>query len=356
MKAIRLKVKRDAYSWLNQAAVEVNQVFNWANETSANAADRDLRAKPKQLSGFDLNNLSAGASEHFTKISADTIQRVNCEYAQKRRAAKLPKLRWRVSHGPRKSLGWVPFKTAALKRKGSAFRFCSKTFRVFNREYLADHGIKDGCFAQDACGDWWLCAPISVEIAAPVAPCEAVGVDLGLKTAAVTSDGERLESGVYRRFEPRIAQAQRRGHKRQAKRLHRKAARVRLDAIHKFSTGLVRKYQTIVIGDVSSTKLVKTRMAKSVLDAGWGMLKAQLKYKGEHASRSVQVVNESYTTRACSSCGCLSGPSGLRQLDVRAWICGDCGASHDRDINAAKNILARAKLLVSVSGNERVSA
>jgi putative transposase len=90
-----------------------------------------------------------------------------------------------------------------------------------------------------------------------------------LKDTAATSDGERLEAGhFYRDIEQKIARAQRRGHKRQAKRLHRTAARRRKDALHKFSTKIVDRYQRIFVGDVSSAKLVKTRMAKSVLDAG----------------------------------------------------------------------------------------
>src|SRR5256885_13965564 len=110
---------------------------------------------------------------------------------------------------------------------------------------------------------------------------ECVGVDFGLKSVAVTSEGERLEAGrFYRNIEHKIAQAQRRGHKRQAKRLHRRAARRRKDALHKFSRKIIDRYQAIVVGDISSLKLAKTRMAKSVMDAGWGLLKAQLLYKG----------------------------------------------------------------------------
>ncbi|HEY6356507.1 MAG TPA: hypothetical protein VIY30_18645, partial [Burkholderiaceae bacterium] len=113
-RTLRLKVKPEARAWLNAAATEVNTVWNWANETSVKAG------KPKWLSGFDLNNLSAGATVYFEKIGADTIQRVNVVYAVKRRAARRCQLRWRVSRGARRSLGWVPFKAASLKRKGEA--------------------------------------------------------------------------------------------------------------------------------------------------------------------------------------------------------------------------------------------
>ncbi len=353
LRTLRLKVRPECYAWLDLTAIEVNWIWNWANDTSSKAAHR-YSGKPKWLTGFDLNNLSSGASEYFAHIGAGTIQRVNCEYALKRRISKRAKLRWRVSRGPRRSLGWVPFKAASLKRKEKAVRFCGKTFRVFEAERLEGVKWRQGCFAQDAVGDWWLCLPVLLRAEPTVAARTAVGIDLGLKDTAITSDGERLEAGrFYRGIEAAIAQAQRRGHKRQAKRLHRRAANRRRDALHKFSRRIVDQYQNIVVGDVSSTKLSQTRMAKAVLDSGWGMLKAQLQYKGEHAGRRVTVVNEQNTTRACSSCGCFTGPSGLRQLVVRQWECSVCGAEHDRDVNAARNILtAGLRCRASVSGNE----
>src|SRR5579884_1581589 len=92
------------------------------------------------------------------------------------------------------------------------------------------------------------------------APEESVGIDLGLKAVAVSSAGERLEAGrFYRGLESKIAQAQRRGHQRQAKRLHRCAARRRADALHKFTRAIVDRYEYIVVGDVSTQKLVRTR-------------------------------------------------------------------------------------------------
>jgi transposase len=333
-RTLRLKVRPEAYAWLNAAAVEVNQVFNWANETAMDAADRGRRAHPKWLSGFDLDKLSAGASVYFAHIGADTIQRINHEYVLKRRQFKKYKLRWRISFGARRSLGWVPFKAASLKRKGKALRFAGKTFRVFDRQYLGDHQFRDGCFAQDALGDWYLCVPVQIAALAPsAAPQESVGIDLGLASIATSSEGDRLEAGRWTAgiAEP-LANAQRRGHQRQAKRLHRRAANRRKDALHKFSSKMVNRYQIIRVGDVSSLKLAKTRMAKAVLDSGWGMLKNFLDYKSEYAARSFSVVSERNTTRACSSCGCLSGPSGLRQLVVRQWCCQACGVTHDRGL------------------------
>ncbi len=124
--------------------------------------------------------------------------------------------------------------------------------------------------------------------------------------------------------------------------IHAKIANQRKDVLHKFSTRLVQDNAAIFVGDVASAKLVKTKMAKSTLDAGWSMLKTMLEYKSHQAGIVFEVVNESYTTQTCSCCGSIpaSSPKGRAGLRIREWTCSDCGAVHDRDVNAAKNILA----------------
>jgi len=351
-RTLRLKVRREAYAWLNAAAVEVNEVFNYCNETSLKAATRTDK-KRKLMSGFDLCKLTAGATQYFDRIGADTIQSVCNHYAQKRHAAKRIKLRWRVSRGARRSLGWIPFKAASLKRKGVCLRFAGKSFRVFERERLEGVKWRAGCFAQDAVGDWWLCLPVKIEAEQTIASEEEVGIDLGLKNIAVTSDGDRLVAGRWtREYAAKLASAQRRGHERQAKRIHRKAARCRADALHKLSRQIVDHYQKIVVGDVSSLQLVKTRMAKSVLDSSWGMLKGFLEYKSQQAARTFEVASERNTSVTCSACGALTGPRGVNGLIVRFWVCGNCGALHDRDVNAARNILIGSRCRTSMCGNE----
>ena len=121
IRTLRLKVRPESYGWLNAAAIEVNQTYNFCNEASYAAVTRTDR-KRKWLTGFDLCTLTAGATEYFQRIGADTIQRICVEYAHKRAAARRLKLRWRVSRGARRSLGWLPFKAASLKRRGRASR------------------------------------------------------------------------------------------------------------------------------------------------------------------------------------------------------------------------------------------
>jgi putative transposase len=201
-----------------------------------------------------------------------------------------------------------------------------------------------------------MCLPVERGVEQTVAPNGSVGIDLGLKDIAVTSDGERLEAGrCYRGAQCRLGELQRRGHRRQAARLHRRIKRRRQDACHQFSHRIVSTYQNIVVGDVSSLRLAKTRMAKAVLDSGWGMLKRMLQYKGEYAGCTVEVVSERNTTRVCSNCGAFTGPRGLKQLVVRFWECACCGEWHDRDVNAARNILLTGSRC-RTSVRERVGA
>jgi putative transposase len=266
IRTLRLKIKREAYPWLKAAAIEVNQVWNFANETSYKAGC-PFCGNPKSLSAFDLNNLTAGATKYFERIGSATIQRVNAGFATRRKQFRKGRLRWRVSKGGRHSLGWIPFKAAQIKRKGKSLRFSGKALRVFEQDALNGVTFKSGCFAEDSVGDWWLCVAVETKTEQSAAPNEEVGLDFGITVA--TSDGEdRLHAATfYRDAEEAIARLQRRGHKRQVKRLHRTVARRRKDALHKYSKIIVGKYQNIFIGDVSSVKLARTRMAKSVLDA-----------------------------------------------------------------------------------------
>ena len=115
---LRLKVKAEGYGWLNAAATEVNQVWNYSNATSFKVA-RPFAGKGKWLTAYDLDKLTAGAAEYFERIGSGAIQRVNAEFATRRKQFKKSRLRWRVSKGAKRSLGWVPFKATQLTSGGS---------------------------------------------------------------------------------------------------------------------------------------------------------------------------------------------------------------------------------------------
>lgn len=166
---------------------------------------------------------------------------------------------------------------------------------------------------------------------------------MGLKDYATPSEGEKLVTGkFYRDLQPALGKAQRAHKKARVRAIHAQIKNRRKDALHKFSTALLNSHAAIFVGDVSSKKLVKTKMAKSVLDAGWFMLKTQLEYKAIARSVVFEVVNERYSIQACWCCGTISAnsPKGRAGLRIREWTCCECGTAHDRDVNAAKNILA----------------
>ena len=113
----------------------------------------------------------------------------------------------------------------------------------------------------------------------------------------------------------------------------------RKDWSHKVTTEIVTTSKNIFVGDVSSSKLARTTMAKSVYDASWNFIRTFLRYKATKLGRAYHDVNERCSSCRCSVCLRITGPRGLRQLGVREWVCSHCGSFHDRDVNAAQNIL-----------------
>jgi IS605 OrfB family transposase len=207
---------------------------------------------------------------------------------------------------------------------------------------LSDFEFRSGSFSQDARGRWYFNIVVEVPVAQSTATGQ-IGIDLGLKDIATCSNGLRLENGkIYRHLEEKLGKTQRADKKARARAIHAKIKNTRLDALHKFTTQVVKENRFIVVGNVSSSGLAKTKMAKSVLDAGWFMLKTQLDYKSKAMQAEFIEVNEKYTTQACSCCGAISSssPKGRAGLGIREWSCSECGAHHDRDVNAAMNILA----------------
>ena len=210
---------------------------------------------------------------------------------------------------------------------------------------LGQYKLRSGSFSQDARGRWYanLCVEVTLE---PSSGTADIGIDLGLKDFAVMSDGSRVEAQrLYRGAEVKLATAQRANKARQAKTLHAKIANRRKDFLHKLSTRLVKDNGASFVGNVSAARLAKTRMAKSVLDAGWSSFRTMLQYKSDSAGVLFEEVNEAFFTQTCSSCGSLpdSRPRDIAGLGVREWTCSDCGAHHDRDLNTAWNILGRRR-------------
>ncbi len=316
---------------LAKMARAVNFVWNYANETSFNA----IRNRGKWLSKFDFNSLVKGAAKDLG-LHSQTVQLVVYEHAARRQQFKKAKLRWRG----KKSLGWIPLGKDGIRIENDCLVHNKMRFRFWkSREILGK--IKCGSISQDARGRWYLNLQCEVE-EARCAGAGDIGLDLGQKTFATDSNGEKYETGRwYRKFEAKLGKAQREKKKRLLRTLHAKVKNKRKDDLHKLSDKLVRQNKVIIAGDVGGEKLCKTKMAKSVLDAGWSTFRTMLEYKAFRRHGVFVVVNERNTTRTCSCCGVIpdSAPKGVKGLGIREWVCSVCGARHDRDVNAAINIL-----------------
>ncbi|MDV7212546.1 RNA-guided endonuclease InsQ/TnpB family protein [Azotobacter beijerinckii] len=336
-KTLKVRVRDKHAPLLRQMARSVNFVWNYLNELS----QRSLRERGVFLSAYDMHPYTKGAGKELG-LHSQTLQCVAAEYVTRRKQFKKARLNWRKSGGARRSLGWIPINTGAASWKHGQVYHNGHSLKVWDSHGLGRYRFRSASFSEDARGRWYFNVAVAVE--AELSPGQgAVGIDLGLKDVATCSNGERLENGrFYRDMESRLVTAQRSRNKHRVKAIHAKIKNRRKDALHKFSRRLVDRYGEIHVGDVSPTKLVKTRMAKSVLDAGWGQLKTMLAYKCAHAGIVFKVVDERYTTQACSNCGALpdSRPKGIAGLGMRAWTCSECGVTHDRDVNAARNILA----------------
>lgn len=329
----RFRLRDKHAAELNRQTRAVNYVWNYCNETQQKAVQSGRR----WLSWIDLKNLTAGSSK-LLGLHAHTIQQVCILYDRSRRRVNKPWLRWRGS----KSLGWVPFSTGHVTFDGRTFKFRGIRYETMHlRDLPAGVEIVTGSFNADSKGRWYINCPVEIATA-DHAPLTRVGIDLGLKDLATLSDGRKIEMPrFYRNSEAALATAQRAKKTKRARAIHAKIANRRKDFIHKLSAKLSKEYGLIVIGDVSPSKLAQTNMAKSVLDAGWSDLKRCLSYKTHLRGGSTLEVSERNTSQTCSSCGALppERPRGIAGLAIRRWTCGECGTDHDRDVNAAKNIV-----------------
>ena len=178
-----------------------------------------------------------------------------------------------------------------------------------------------------------------------------VGIDLGLTHFAVLSDGRKITNPRFlRRAERRLRKAQQalsrkaRGSSNRAKarikvaRVHARVADTRRDWLHKESARIIRESQAVYAEDLCVAGLGRTRLAKSVQDAGWSAFTGMLEYKArKHGGTFARIGRFEPTSQTCSACGVKDGP---KPLSVRTWACAACGRVHDRDVNAARNILA----------------
>ncbi|BCJ73717.1 transposase [Catellatospora sp. IY07-71] len=214
----------------------------------------------------------------------------------------------------------------------------------------------------DAAGRWFVSVLCDDVIEQTPATVGGVGIDAGIDSLLTLSTGEKITNPRHERADrDRLARAYRdlarkqKGSANRAKarlavaRIHGRIADRRRDHLHKLTTRLVRETQAIVIEDLAVSNMVKNhRLARAISDAAWRQLRTMLEYKAAWHGRDLIVVDRWFpSTRLCSACGVLAEKM---PLDVRSWTC-PCGQTHDRDVNAARNILA-AGLAVTACGDD----
>ena len=335
-RVLRLRLKDKHAAFLLKKAAAVNFCWNYANELSF----KKLQREGVFMTSGDLHEYTKGASKTELALHSQTIQAVNEEFVTRRRQFKKAKLRWRVSYGARRSLGWIPFKQSALAYRNGQVWFGGIALSLWDSYGLADYELGAGTLSEDARGRWYLNVTVKVKKAPAPVPLsvseQALGIDLGLKSLMADSQGRTVEAPqFYRDLEPALARAQRARKVGRTRTIHAKVANRRRDYLHKLSTAQVRAHRAIFVGNVNAQALTQTSMAKSVLDAGWSRYRTMLQYKSDSAGVWFKEIDESYSTQECSNCHARTGPRGLTGLAERRWTCSACGAEHDRDTNSA---------------------
>ncbi len=265
------------------------------------------------------------------------------------------------------------------KRNGGSAEFTKAAFRWKNGQlFLAkctlalpirwSRKIPQGCNPStvtvklDASGRWFLCFLVDDHTVKPLEKTDkTIGLDVGVNSLIATSNGEKISNPRhFKRLHKKLRRSQKALTRRQKGSNNRYKARIKVakihaeitdarkDFLHKLTTQLVRENQTIVVEDLAIKNMIKNpKLALHISDASWGELIRQLSYKCQWYGRELVKIDRWFpSSKRCGNCGYIVEKL---PLNIREWTCPNCGTNHDRDLNAAKNILA-AGLAVSVCG------
>ncbi len=280
MKTLKLRIKDKHANQLNKLSGAVNFVWNYVNDLSF----KHLQRTGHFFSAYDIAAYTKGSGE-FLNLHSQTLQAITETHAKSRKQFKKAKLNWRTNNpkAKRKSLGWIPFKKSAIKYLGvkkagkkslkSTIQFSltkgkKLTIDVWDSYNLALYTINTCELIQDSRGLWYACVTVK-EFPKIERGTGEVGIDLGCKDSATTSDGDTLVTKLTHKYAPKLGIAQRANNKERVKAIHAKIKNTRQDLIHKFTTKLVKDNKTIIVGKLQSKSFTSSKLAKSVYDAGW---------------------------------------------------------------------------------------
>lgn len=285
----------------------------------------------------DFEKLTAGSSKELGLNSAviqATVKQFVKSSSQHKKTAK-----WRSY---KKNLGWIPMKNSALTVDNDSFKFNGIKFKFWKSREIKGN-IKSASISQDSQNKWYI--NIVTDYTPEVFAGEGVvGIDLGSKDLLTLSNGKKYANPkYYRMYQNKLAKAQKYKKKKLARKFHKKIANCRKDYLHKITTQIADENKIIVLGDINSFNLAKNhKMAKSVYDAAWFLIKTLLGYKAIERGSVFLQEKENDSTRLCNICKVVdaNSPKGYSGLKIREWQCNGCGTTHDRDVNASLNILS----------------
>ena len=330
---VKLKLTKKQENIVNEWILQCTSIYNFGiRKIELNAKDKIYFTK------INFQNLLANHAK-VIGIPSHTIQGVLTQafIAWQRcfkKVAKKPKLK-----GIRNKLRSIPFPDPIKSPKeGKISLPILGKIRFFKQE-LPVGKIKNGRLIKKASG-FYLQLTIDSNHVFPVKTTDnRIGIDTGFKHLAILSDGNKFSNKrFFTKSQKRLGQAQRGGDKKLAAKLHEKIANQRNDYNHKVSRQIVENYNEIYITN-DNLKAQSAIFGKSVMDAGISELRNFILYKGDNHGRKVTLINSRNTTKTCSNCMSLTGPTGMSELDVRKWECTTCRVVHDRDINAACVVL-----------------
>jgi putative transposase len=324
--------ERECDRWL----VHLGSIWNWAiRKIELNAADRIY---------FSRNHFTNLLAEHSHKLGIPshviqgTLRTAHLAWANCfKKLSGRPRLK-----GMRNKMATIPFPDPIRSIKGNRVSLVGIGSLRFHRMTIPDGNVKCGRIVKRSSG-WYLCLFIDAE-PRPIARLAdgRIGIDPGFSSLLTTSEGEVISHPrEFEALERRLGQAQRGNRRKLVARLHERIANRRKDRNHKLSRQLIET-NSFVAFSVDRHKAVARRFGKSVASSGHYQLRRFLAYKSPISGTQYVEVDSRNSTKTCSNCGAMTGPTGLAGLKVRQWRCTECGIHHDRDVNAARNTLLAA--------------
>lgn len=308
---------------LSEADIKSSGEFPWLSDVSAASLQQKQR---------DFNETK---SQFFSKTRKKPIGRMKFKKRGVRDSYRLPNPRFKLDRENSlirlEKIGFIPI--------------------VLDRQIQEDADFRSVTVSKTPSGNFYVSILVKTNVDLLPQTGRAVGIDLGLNDLMILSSNHKIENPRwFRKNQAKLANAQKhlsrkkkgsnryRKQRNKVAKVHEKISNQRKHFIHSITTSLIKEFDVICMEDLNVTGMAKNKsLSKSIMDAGWGEFIRQLKYKSSWYGRSFVQIDRFYpSSQICSSCG---HKDGKKELSVRAWSCSACGVSHDRDMNAAQNIL-----------------